>query len=278
MLHSDCLSIAACGHSVLRDNVGRCPMPGSHLRPFICRALAAVVLPLLVASGGGTGPADNGLAGAATPAPTPAATAPEILRAASQRLAETQSVRFELKVDGTTYIDEAETIQLVDAAGNLVRPDRVQASFQAKLRGTINATIQIITVGETTWWTDLVTGDWTLAPEEIGYDPTVLFSDQEGLGPVMVQATNAERLEDAEVDDRPAYHVRATVSQAVIGPVTAETMSSAEVVVEVWVDRETNDLLRAVVAEQPNPETDDPATWTLDLSRFNEPVTIEPPI
>lgn len=215
---------------------------------------------------------------AASPTPRPSTPAGDALARAAQRLADTQSAHFTLEVDGTTYIDEGETIQLLSAEGDLLRPDRVRASFDASLRGLATVTINLITVGDQNWTTDLVTGDWVTAPAEIGYDPRVLFDEQTGLGPVLLQATNPETVGDEEINGRDATHVRATVSQEVIGPVTAGTMGGSEVVIEVWVDRETGDALRATVAEQPNPDTDDPATWTLDLSRINEPVTIEPPI
>lgn len=219
--------------------------------------------------------------GTAAALASPASATPQaqqILDAAADRLGQLESVRFELEIEGTTYIDDAETIRLLEAVGNLVRPDRVQATFQAQLNGQLNAEIRIITVGEETWMTDLITGDWIAAFEEIGYDPTILFDESVGLGPVMRQATDPEIVGQEEIDGRATDRIQSVVSQAVIGPITAETMTGETVEVDLWIDRVTSDLLRAVVVEQPNPENDDPATWTLRILRQNEPVTIEPPI
>ena len=36
-------------------------------------------------------------------------------------------------------------------------------------------------------------------------------------------------------------------------------------------------MVKVVLVEAPTPEKDEPATWTLDLSRQNEEITIVPP-
>lgn len=230
---------------------------------------------MLVACGADDDDDESGASEATSARPTDAA---GILGLAADRIESLESVRFTLEVEGTTFIDDARTIQLLNAAGNVVRPDRVQATFQAMLQGTLTAEIRIITVGEQTWMTDLVTGEWIPAYEEIGYNPVVLFDPAHGLGPVMRAVQNAKLVGQEEVEGQPADHISATVSNAVVADITAGTMHSPEIGIDVWIARDDNDLLRIIVREQPNPETTDPATWTLTLTRHNEPVTIEPPI
>ena len=55
-------------------------------------------------------------------------------------------------------------------------------------------------------------------------------------------------------------------------------MTGSPVTVDLWIDRETDDLLRARLAEPPQPDKENPATWTLDLVRHGEEVSIEPPV
>lgn len=211
----------------------------------------------------------------ASPAASPTAVA--ILDRASRRLAETETVRFTLSVEGVTALDADGNILLKEAEGELRRPDRVRASFQAQVLRQ-NVTLQLITIGEETWTTDLLTGSWQIAPEEFAYDPGVLFDDQNGIGPVMGSVSEAEQLEDDEIDGREAYRVRANVAEEVIGPLTSGTMVGSPVAVELWIDRETDDLLQATLAEPSSEAKPDPATWTLRLSDHGEDVTIEAPI
>lgn len=200
-----------------------------------------------------------------------------ILSAASLRLAEIESLHFTLEIEGETYIEESGTIQLESAKGDLARPDKVAVEFRVSLLGATTVSIRMITVGEMSWTTDLITGNWGDAPPEFGYNPSILYDNQNGLGPVMgkIDEPRIEGME--EIDDRDAYHVVGTATSEVIGPVTAYTMTGETVEVELWIDVETSDLLRLKLVEPESNDKDDPATWELNLSGFNQKVTIEPP-
>ncbi len=201
-----------------------------------------------------------------------------ILLAASTRLAATPTIRFTLKIEGKTYIDDAEAIQLIEAEGDLVRPDSVYASFKIKVLGTVTANISLITIGDQYWSTDLVTGKWLPAPPEFTYDPKKLFDDENGIGPVMDKVENAELVGEEKVDDRECWRVRAIVSQEVVGPLTSNTMKGEPITVDLWVDMETSDLMRAQLAEPEDNGKDDPATWVMDLrDHGDENITIEAP-
>lgn len=209
----------------------------------------------------------------AQPDPEPA----EVLAAASQRLAEVESLHFTLDVEGETFIEESGTIQLESAEGDLARPDKVAVEFQVRLLGATTVSIRMITVGSESWTTDLITGNWGDAPPEFGYDPSILYDNQDGLGPVMGKLDGAAIEGRKEIDSRDAYHVTGTAAAAVIGPITAGTMTGDNVAVELWIDVETSDLLRVKVVEPESDAKENPATWEMTLSQFDEKVTIEPP-
>lgn len=228
-------------------------------------ALVAVLL-LVACGGGNSGTIDENVP------------VSEVLDHASDRLADTQSMRFDLRIDGTTYIDSARTIQLMSARGVMARPDGVDVEFQVRLFGTGTVTIRMITVGDESWTTNLLTGDWETAPEEFGYNPSVLYDHQEGLGPVMSKLDDAAIAGTETVDGREAYHVRATATEALMDPLTAGTMQGERIGVELWIDGETWDLLRIVLKEPTDAGIDDPATWTMHLTDHDAQVTIEPPV
>lgn len=108
--------------------------------------------------------------------------ADDILSHASQQLANTQTVRFKLGVEGDTYIDSANTLKLLQAEGDLVRPDRVRTTFKVEALGRVTVTVQLIIVSGRWWTTDLITGKWGPAPGDFAYDPSVLFDNQNGSG------------------------------------------------------------------------------------------------
>lgn len=218
-----------------------------------------------------------GCGSTAQPTPTVVAATPaEILTAASERLADTASVHFALSVAGDTFIDSSQTIRLLGAEGDLVRPDRVRTTFQAEVLGKA-VSIQLITVGDASWVTNILTGNWEPAPQEFAYRPDILFSTQDGIGPVMGRVKDVTRLDDEAVDGRAAYHLQAQVDQSIVGPLTYYTITGDPVTVDLWIEQSTDNLLRARLSEPDTVDRDDPAVWTLDLSHHGQPVDIKPP-
>ena len=201
----------------------------------------------------------------------------DILENSSQRLADTESVAFRMQVDGATYIDSARTLRLLNARGTMSRPDRVDVEFQIEVAGAPQVSIRMITIGEEAWTTDIVTGRWVEAQEEFGYDPSVLYDNQDGLGPVMGRILDPELIGIEEIDDHETYHIRGMATEEIIGPLTAGTMKGSEIEVNVWIDGETWNLVRVTVAEPTDEGIEDPATWTLGLGEHDEQVTIERP-
>lgn len=214
----------------------------------------------------------------ATPDNPASLTATDILVRASERLAETPTVRFELSVEGDTFIDEGKTLRLIEASGELARPDRVRTTFKVVALERATITVQLIIVGDQWWTTDLITGEWTTAPVEFEYDPSVLFDNQDGIGPIMNRVKDAERLKDEKLRDREAFRIHAVVDQAIIGPLTSNILDGSPITVDLWIDQQTYDLLRARLAEPPVAnDLEKPATWTLDLFDHSAKFVIEPP-
>lgn len=245
-------------------------------RRYLGLATLLLILPILAACGGGDDDKTPTPAGAAA-SPTPDLTAAAILATASNQLDATQSIHFKVDISGTTYIDDNRTIKLESAEGNVVRPDRVQARFKASIGGLAISSIALITIGDQSWTTNIITGDWEPAASEFGYDPTILFSDTEGLAVVMRQAPDPQRLPDEELNGKKVYRIHTIGDAALIGPITSNNMTGYPVQIDLWIDQSTGNLLKVVLVEGPSAENDDPATWTLELSRYNENIKIEPP-
>jgi hypothetical protein len=206
-----------------------------------------------------------------------ALTSQQILQNASKKLAETPTIRFELKIDGDTFIDNDQTMRLLEAKGILVRPDRVQTEFKLKVLGTVTISTSLIIVGSERWSTDLITGSWGPAPEEFGYDPGILFDNQQGIGPVMDRVQNATRLENEKIDDKDCFHLQAELDPAIIEELSSGNLTGSPVTADLWIDRETFDVLRVRLAEPDTVKDRDPATWTLDFSDQGKDLKVEPP-
>jgi LppX_LprAFG lipoprotein len=202
----------------------------------------------------------------------------QVLTSASRRLAETEAMHFQLAVDGQTFVDPAGEILLVSAEGDLARPNKVRVQFQVELFGAGNVSIRMVTIGAESWTTDLLSGNWGPAPVEFGYDPTILFDNQGGLGPVLNRLVDPKLQGEEEIDGRSSYHIDATAEESSIGPLTGDTMHGSPVAVSVWVDEATSDLLQIRLVEPASSGKEQPATWVLTMSDHGESVEIAPPV
>lgn len=200
-----------------------------------------------------------------------------ILSQASESLAAKDTLRFNLEIDGETWIDDTETIRLLAARGDLARPDRVDVEFQVELLGAQNVSIRMITIDDEAWTTNLLSGAWEPSPEEFGYNPTVLFDDQDGLGPVAGRLQNPEVLDTETIGGRNTWPVQGTVNNETISGLTSGTVDGDIITVTLWIDQQSNNVLQLEVAEPDNNLKENPATWTMRLTGHNQDVTIQRP-
>lgn len=204
-------------------------------------------------------------------------TVDEILAAAAETIQETESMSFEMVMEGTTYVDADQNIQLLGAEGVMQRPDRADVIFTAVFLGMQQISIRMITIDEDAWITDIVTGKWVPAPPEFGYNPSVLYDDDHGLGPVMGRMNDPEVVGSEEIDGKDAWHIVATVDGEVTHEMTSGTMRGSVQTLDLWIDKDTSDILQIRISEPEDEDLEDPATWTLILTDHNEEVNIEQP-
>ncbi len=201
---------------------------------------------------------------------------PTLLTRTSERLNAVKSVHFNLAIDGTAYIDSARTVQLRSATGDIVTPDKMQTEIKIAV-GSANVAVKLIAIGDNKYQTNLLTGQWGPAQAGFDYSPTVFFDKQQGLSSVIGKLRDVERLPDETIDGQPAYHLKGKVSREAITPMTSGAIEGDPVTAELWIAQDTANLLKLVLTEPQTPNKPKPATWTLTLSRYDQPVTISTP-
>ena len=220
-----------------------------------------------------------------------------LLAEAAANMAALDSFHFELSTPrGTTRILDA--FQVVRLEGDVQRPDRFQATIDAEAVG-FDLSIEAIGVGDTLWITDPMAGGEF---REVPLDTTA--SDG---GPTLEQIVNPDRLWVAAlrvitepvvvgqdtIDGEPVTRVDGFVdvrqvidperAAGVVGTPTTTTATDQldflpdRLPVSIWITEER--LLRRLEIEGPLLADEEPSiVRRLDLTRFDEPVTIEPPV
>jgi len=209
------------------------------------------------------------------PTPTPVS-AQSVLSAASQRFNQVNSLHFDLKVDGNVALDKNGSIKLHSANGDLLRPNSAKAKANVTFLGA-TLSINMVSVGPDQYITNPITGGWEKAPSDLGYDPAVLFDQNQGIAHVLTSVQNPTIAGTESVDGKDAYHIKGTVRKQDIAPIAGGAINGDNDPVDIWIDKQSSDIVKLVIHDAAANGGSTENTWTLQLTQQNEQVTISKP-
>lgn len=200
-------------------------------------------------------------------------TAQEILDASRERMKDVKSVHFRLEmINGKIALGPDITLDTVE--GDAVEPGRVRIKTNVSIYG-IPLEVELIIADGKQYMREPLTRRWTLLGAPL---PQVnLFDPEVGVANIVKNIKNPEKLQSEAIDGADCYHLKGSLDPGVVSFVFGSTPASRSVQAEVWID--TGDLLvRQIRLEGAILQEEPPGiVRTLKLSKFNEPVTIEPP-
>lgn len=218
---------------------------------------------------------NSAIDGSSAPTAEPV-TGETVLRDASARWSETESVHFVLDTEGDTFLDSDGNIRLVSAEGDLARPDLVEATARVSVAvATVN--VELIVIGDDAYMTNFISGNWERAPDDFSYNPALLFSDSDGLGPIMENIQDPVLAGPEAVDGREAHRVTGTVTGDQIDDITAGSIVGETIDVIVWIAEDNHEVLRLDISAPPTEDTGE-TRWDLTFTDHNADVDIEAPI
>lgn len=197
----------------------------------------------------------------------------EILDRASTALRSVNSVHFKLTAtNGMIAIGSNLAARTIE--GDVVRPDRVKGTAVSTFgRMTVNLSFMI--VGTHQYVTNPVTKQWERLSGEVTA-PNLLDPDH-GAAALLKQVGDLEKMANENVGGVDCYHVRGSIAAALIAGLVGAPGTANRLAGDVWVG--TGDFLpRRIRLVGPVTTTEPPGIErVLDLSNFNETVSIEPP-
>lgn len=236
------------------------------------RACFAAIAALVLAC---AGCGDAGQQTTATPVPTPT---PEIDVAAV--LARTGAVmegldtfRFGLRHEvGSLAMAAGLVLDTVD--GSVVRPDRLSITFVGNLGG-FALDSSIVTIGSASYMTNPLTGEWEEGP--VSLSPLGFFSPSEGIAAMLSQLADAALTVDA--GPSALYRIGGTLPAPALSPLLgAGILPDAVVEVALTVAPGDGYLVEARLTGRILDSDVEGAVRVIELSAFDEPVSIEPPL
>lgn len=207
----------------------------------------------------------------------------QIVQNSAARMNELAGFRFDISREGApAYLDPDNILSFRRATGAYVAPDKALATVRVIGPGLITD-VDVISIAETQWQTNVATGEWEELPPNWGFNPAVLFDDEVGLQAILtadvtnLQLAEPQSLQESGGPDQLLYHLTGDVSGERLVEMSGTLIGPQPVTVELWIAPETFELVRVVVTE-PEPEAGEPSIWQVDFANFGEVVAIEPPV
>ncbi len=218
-----------------------------------------VCLALLLAVGGCTSTTETATPTAVTPA------VDTLLTDSAAAMAAVTSARFALTVEG-----ELPAVPVQQAEGQLTATGDAQGSGTISQFGQL-VEVEFVLIGGELYLKG-ATGGFAKVPSALAgniYDPSVLLNPETGVSAMLSSVQNAS-ITGTEGD---AWQVSGTVPAAVAAGLVPGISSDVTAVLTIAMSGSQLTAAKLTV----NGEGGAPATITVQLSEFNEPVTISPP-
>jgi hypothetical protein len=207
-------------------------------------------------------------------APTDTSTDPQALLTLSlEKFEEAGTFHFRLTHEnGTTPLPL--NLQLVSAEGDFEIPGKLAADVRARAAGSLNVSVKVIAIDNQTWITNPFTRDWQRLPgaslRDLA-DPGTLVSS------ILPNLTGATVNEGGKVDGVDTYRVDGTLDSGELREALGFARAGHSVGVEVWIGVEDSLPRRIRLSGRLVSDEDEHVVRQVDLTRFGEPVQINPP-
>lgn len=211
-----------------------------------------------------------------TPTPTPTITAEDVRDRAADGLRALETVHFRVThEEGGTDIGFSST--LTEAEGDGVFPDKASflATATSALFGGATLELDVVQYGEATYLRDRISMEWqNLPPGTLALN---LANINDSIADALASLRDLDLADGGSIDGAPVHLLTGTADAVAMRGLVPGAPEGETLNLEVWVGRDDG-LVRRVRLTGKLLQADPPdMTRVLDLSRFNEPVTIEPP-
>ena len=192
-----------------------------------------------------------------------------------ESVASTENVKsFHFALDISKVPKSAKGLQLTGAEGDAKVPDELSAQVSGTFAGFPLST-KLVAVGGKLWIENPLSGSWESV--DVGTTPGFLLDPQKGVLGVMRGMTDVKEDGSEDVGGVSTTRITGTVPAAEVGPLAAVTAGSGSVDVSLWIGKDDGILRRVEVAGPIASGEPADAVRTIELSRFDEPVTVQAP-
>ncbi|RMF79064.1 MAG: LppX_LprAFG lipoprotein [Chloroflexi bacterium] len=210
-----------------------------------------------------------------------------IAQAAADNLRNVETFRMEIEQTGAPHFigvdigDGVIEATLRRGIGQWEAPDLMLAEIDLIAAG-LPVGVEIFSQSENQWFRGLFTANrWVNAPFAEGFNPAVILGEDTGINAVLAMLDEIEFIGEESLEDgSDVYHLRGVTNGDIVSTIVGGWILFPErVIADVFIERETNQILRLILVE-PGTETEEdpvPSTWRIDVFDINAESEIVPP-
>lgn len=213
------------------------------------------------------GACSSGTADTSTTTTLPSAE--EILTGAAATMQAVETLRYEIELSGAEITLLG--VELRSARGQYLAPESSQAILEAGVGG-LTIELATIAIGETSWLTNPLTGAWDEYTGSRAFNPSIIFDPELGWRPLLTTDLGMAELAAPATGD--GYVVTGTAAGARVEVLTAGLVDAQPVDIRFEIDRDSSVVTRMEFSTSGEAGQ---TLWVLDLSEFDEPVSISAP-
>ncbi len=211
----------------------------------------------------------------------PAITAESTLVEAASHMSSLAGFEFLLTHTGPiVYIDTERTTEFLQAGGNFVSPDQALTTVKVGALGLV-LEITVISIGDTQWGTNPLTGAFQELSETYIYKPTQYLDPENGFFPKLgSELTELVLVGEEELEEMPGLklqHMTANLPGEVIFEISNGLMDAGTLQVDIWLDPGTSEIHRVTLTDPSAAAEEERSVWQFDFWSFGETVEITAP-
>jgi hypothetical protein len=166
------------------------------------------------------------------------------------------------------------SLQLTSAEGDFEVPGKLAADVRAKAAGSINVSVKVVAIDDQTWITNPFTRDWQRLPGASLRD----LADPGTLVTALLPKVQDPTVGDGgEVDGVQTLKIEGTIDSGELREALGFARAGHSVRVEAWIGAEDSLPRRIRLGGRLVSDENENVQRQIDLSRFGEPVQINPP-
>ena len=198
-----------------------------------------------------------------------------VLRQSGQVMQSLESFHLSLRHEnGSTQFLPGLNIEM--AEGDVVTPDMISVSFTGTYRTAFAIKASIVTLGNTSYMTNPLTGEWQTGPT--GVSPLGFFSPSEGIASMMSRVREVGLVRDDEGHPG-VYRLRGILDAEALSPLLGGAiMEGAVVSLDLTIDVDRLLLVEATFTGRVISSDAEDALRVIEISAFDDAISIEPPL